>query len=77
MHGFGLLIYPNGGGYQGFFEDGIPRGHGRFLEFDGYAFDGTVDNQGKRNGFGLVVYQNGAKYEGNFENGVYMGRGNF
>lgn len=46
------------------------------MEFDGYAFDGSVDKDGKKNGFGLVIYPNGTKYEGSFQNDVYHGRGN-
>ena len=75
MTGRGRLIYPNGDIYDGYLEDGLKHGNGKYtLIADKSYFDGRYEKDIK-NGEG-VFFNNQTKksYTGNFKNGQLHGQ---
>lgn len=43
-HGYGVLIYPDGAKYQGYFKDNLQDGRGLLVRADGDVYDGNSQN---------------------------------
>jgi len=54
---------PNGGQYEGHYQDGLRDGKGSSLTKDGVRYDGEW-HAGRREGYGVVNYPLGGRYEG-------------
>jgi hypothetical protein len=72
--GEGTLHAPDGSVYTGTLSNGIPDGHGHFLQHDGTQYEGDV-RMGKVEGMAEALYANGNEYTGQFRNGKRDGTG--
>jgi hypothetical protein len=72
--GEGTLHAPDGSVYTGTLSNGIPDGHGHFLQHDGTQYEGDV-RMGKVEGMAEAMYPNGNSYKGEFKNGKRDGIG--
>jgi len=78
----------NKNGYQGWWENGDKRGHGRHVFSNGEIYDGMIESgnsrgdpkfsNGLRQGWGMHMTQSRDKiYNGNWENNQKQGHGRF
>lgn len=51
--------------YEGEFRNGVPSGHGRYVDVDGCVYEGEFLN-GKKNGKGTQTWTNNNVYTGRF-----------
>ena len=77
-HGSGTLRYADGGVYEATWENGVPRGKGRWLTPHGAVYEGEFVNE-KRDGWGTYTFADdedeGGLYTGNWRAGVAHGQG--
>ena len=88
-HGFGISFDSKQNGYQGWWENGDKRGHGRYVFANGEIYDGMVEEPSSGNG--NPKYSNGVRqgwgihmdnkrdiiYSGGWENDKKHGKGRF
>jgi hypothetical protein len=41
-HGYGVLIYPDGAKYQGYFKNDVKEGRGLLVRADGNVYEGKI-----------------------------------
>lgn len=41
-HGYGVQVWPDGGKYEGYWQDGVAHGRGKFYHIDGDVYDGKI-----------------------------------
>ena len=63
VNGQGLLVYPDGGSYEGQFKDGRFEGRGIKIFDDGGSYEGEFKG-GRYEGKGTRVWGSGEKYVG-------------
>ena len=63
--GFGKLYLPDGSIYKGFFHNNKMEGRGRFLNINGYVYEGEFKND-LSNGYGKYVALDGTTYKGSW-----------
>ena len=68
--------YPDGGVYEGNWEEGKRNGKGKHTYSNGNTYDGDWKND-KRNGKGKSTYPSGAVYEGDFKDDKRNGKGKY
>ncbi|XP_039727529.1 MORN repeat-containing protein 4 isoform X1 [Pteropus medius] len=73
-HGFGQLMFADGGTYLGHFENGLFNGFGVLTFSDGSRYEGEFA-QGKFNGVGVFIRHDNMTFEGEFKNGRVDGFG--
>ncbi|KAB0383799.1 hypothetical protein FD755_005716 [Muntiacus reevesi] len=73
-HGFGQLMFADGGTYLGHFENGLFNGFGVLTFSDGSRYEGEFA-QGKFNGVGVFIRHDNMTFEGEFKNGRVDGLG--
>ncbi|XP_053438871.1 MORN repeat-containing protein 4 isoform X2 [Nycticebus coucang] len=73
-HGFGQLLFADGGTYLGHFENGLFNGFGILTFSDGSRYEGEFA-QGKFNGVGVFIRHDNMTFEGEFKNGRVDGFG--
>ncbi|XP_066211524.1 MORN repeat-containing protein 4 isoform X1 [Saccopteryx leptura] len=73
-HGFGQLMFADGGTYLGHFENGLFNGFGVLTFSDGSRYEGEF-TQGKFNGVGVFIRHDNMTFEGEFKNGRVDGFG--
>ncbi|XP_045882583.1 MORN repeat-containing protein 4 isoform X1 [Meles meles] len=73
-HGFGQLMFADGGTYLGHFENGLFNGFGVLTFSDGSRYEGEF-SQGKFNGVGVFIRHDNMTFEGEFKNGRVDGFG--
>ncbi|KAK1333575.1 hypothetical protein QTO34_005960 [Cnephaeus nilssonii] len=73
-HGFGQLMFADGGTYLGHFENGLFCGFGVLTFSDGSRYEGEFA-QGKFNGVGVFIRHDNMTFEGEFKNGRVDGFG--
>ncbi|KAM5244198.1 MORN repeat-containing protein 4 isoform 1-T1 [Hipposideros larvatus] len=73
-HGFGQLMFADGGTYLGHFENGLFNGFGVLTFSDGSRYEGEFA-QGKFNGAGVFIRHDNMTFEGEFKNGRVDGFG--
>ncbi|XP_008571452.1 PREDICTED: MORN repeat-containing protein 4 isoform X1 [Galeopterus variegatus] len=73
-HGFGQLMFADGGTYLGHFENGLFNGFGVLTFSDGSRYEGEFAH-GKFNGVGVFIRHDNMTYEGEFKNGRVDGFG--
>ncbi|KAF7484988.1 Hypothetical predicted protein [Marmota monax] len=73
-HGFGQLLFADGGTYLGHFENGLFNGFGVLTFSDGSRYEGEFA-QGKFNGVGVFIRHDNMTFEGEFKNGRVDGFG--
>lgn len=76
LHGKGLLVYPNGDYYTGFFDRGEISGKGKFVHVGGAAYEGDWKDS-RQHGQGVELWADGSTYEGDFSAGQKQGFGRF
>ena len=67
-HGRGKLIYKTNDIYEGYFQNGIKNGQGKFISKN-FTYIGRFARD-KFNGKGTIIYKNGDTYEGGFLDGI-------
>ncbi|MFM9948377.1 MAG: caspase family protein [Saprospiraceae bacterium] len=72
QNGDGVLAYPDGSRYEGFFSNGKPSGAGSFQYPNGDQYIGGFQN-GMRNGSGKLIKEDGAVQSGIWKDGEYVG----
>jgi hypothetical protein len=71
--GKGILVYPNGDLYKGYFIDGLCHGPGTLTREDGAVkYDGEWKN-GKFHGSGIFIDNDNKSYKGLFREGLFCG----
>ncbi|XP_006903600.1 PREDICTED: MORN repeat-containing protein 4-like, partial [Elephantulus edwardii] len=65
-HGFGQLMFADGGTYLGHFENGLFNGFGVLTFSDGSRYEGEF-SQGKFNGVGVFIRHDNMTFEGEFK----------
>ncbi|KAF7481277.1 Hypothetical predicted protein [Marmota monax] len=73
-HGFGQLLFADGGTYLGLFENGLFNGFGVLTFSDGSRYEREFA-QGKFNGVGVFIRHDSMTFEGEFKNGRVDGFG--
>lgn len=68
MNGDGIMRWPDGRNYTGFFQDDMLHGRGVMDWPDGRRYDGEW-NKGKQHGFGEYIKNNKIKY-GMWKDGI-------
>ena len=76
VNGHGLMVYPDGGSYEGQFKDGRFEGRGVKLFDDGGSYEGEFKG-GRYEGKGTRVWGDGEKYVGEFRGGMKDGQGTY
>lgn len=71
-NGWGVMIYPDGVVYEGYFKKGLRDGHGKLKLTDGSIYEGQFLKD-KYDGFGILSSPDGTKQEGLYERGRYVG----
>lgn len=86
-HGFGIFVDGQKNGYQGWWENGLQRGHGRWVFTNGEIYDGMIEaptsgsgdskfGNGVRQGWGMYMdSKREVIYNGNWENNKRSGNG--
>ena len=75
--GFGILEFQYGSKYEGYWKNGLPHGHGNYLNpGTNEVFSGFWEN-GLRHGKGTMIFRNKEKYEGEWIKDKPMGWGVF
>ena len=72
QNGEGVLAYPDGSRYEGFFSNGKPSGAGSFQYPNGDQYTGGFQN-GMRNGSGRLTKEDGTMQSGVWKDGEYVG----
>ncbi len=62
------------GRYEGYFQNGLYHGQGRYEATDGWSYDGQWE-AGYYHGQGLLTYADGSTYDGQWEKGLQHGWG--
>jgi len=75
-HGFGRMIFDDGGVYEGEWVHGLEHGRGTYLWTWGDKYDGEWCN-GKKEGACIHTYADGGRFEGEMLNDVREGYGHF
>ncbi|AVK77143.1 Morn repeat domain containing protein [Pandoravirus macleodensis] len=73
-HAYGRQIYPDGGAYDGKWQDNKRHGHGVHTYPDGSVYDGQW-SRGLRHGHGRLDSSDGTGYIGEWKNDKRHGRG--
>lgn len=78
MTGYGTYVYQPAVGdrYEGFMENGLRSGKGKYTWADGSYYDGAYKNDMK-DGEGTYIWADGSSYTGTFVNDVKDGKGVF
>jgi hypothetical protein len=74
--GRGVMTYPDGRFYIGFFENDLKHGKGVCKDEDGSVYDGEWKEH-KKHGKGKFIYPSGDIYKGQFKNDLPNGRGKY
>jgi hypothetical protein len=74
FHGYGILIKSDGSKYQGFWNQSILNGIGRYFTIQGDFFEGNFLN-GVATGFGIFIHYDGTTYKGEWLNDQTHGKG--
>jgi hypothetical protein len=72
--GYGILYFPDGSKYEGFFHNDFMWGRGRLINVNGFYYEGNFHNN-QANGFGKYVAADGAVYIGYWKNDKQHGLG--
>lgn len=74
--GKGVLIWPDGSKYEGYFKNNKANGRGRLIHANGEVYEGEwLDD--KANGTGVHTHLDGATYSGEWKNDLQHGHGKF
>ena len=76
LNGFGVVKYPDGGIYEGFFNSGTLHGFGYYFYPDSSSYTGEFANN-QMQGYGAIFYSDGSYYYGQINNGKQNGVGIF
>ena len=63
LDGKGILLWPDGSLYEGYFKAGKLNGRGRLIHADGSVYTGEWKDD-KAHGYGTIEHADGAKYVG-------------
>ena len=72
--GYGIITWPNGSAYIGYWSMNIFNGKGELRHANGDVFIGNFLN-GKPNGYGVYNYKDGTIYVGDWKDGLQHGKG--
>lgn len=72
--GFGVLYFPDGGMYEGFFRGNLMDGRGRLINQEGFLYEGEFTNN-KANGYGKYISIEGVTYKGQWKDEKQHGYG--
>lgn len=72
--GRGIIEFPNGAVYEGFYVNGLFFGHGKLLYSSGAVYEGEWV-KGKRHGHGTMTNDEGFTYTGSWVDGLPNGKG--
>lgn len=64
--GKGVLIWPDGSRYDGYWKDDRANGRGRLIHADGDVYEGEWLND-KAHGYGTYYHADGSRYQGDWK----------
>lgn len=74
LEGVGVMVYPDGKIYEGFWKNGLRSGHGRLVYTNGSVYTGDWAND-LTNGYGVFSNAVGYRYEGMWKDDTLNGTG--
>ena len=72
--GKGVLIWPDGSRYDGYWKDDRANGRGRLIHADGDVYEGEWLND-KAHGYGTYYHADGSRYQGDWMEDKQHGKG--
>jgi len=72
--GWGTQVWPDGGKYEGEWQNNRANGKGQFWHADGDVYEGNWKDD-KANGYGLYQHADGARYLGEWKDDMQHGSG--